>query len=217
MQIIRNWLNGSRNFIVGSTLYKTFGTNQALKELLTKGETPFCNDLLAKEFESMLQTGLPVQPVVETKVVETRVMPETATDEVLQAISNEWKPLYKRMSYLQHSLDKEFDDMNSAEAIAYRYPIALEVLDLEQQINQLWSKRDHYIKEGKLPFVPEVKVELPTDPVEAGAVINNLKKNITRNRLLAAKHPDNPKYAQLYKSYKEKYKQLTGYDYKEKS
>jgi hypothetical protein len=215
MQIIVNWLKGSRNFQIGATLYKTFGTNQALKNLLEKGETKFCKDLLVEELQSLLEREEPVELPEDPDPDETRVMPDSP-DDILQAIKNEWTPLYQRMNYLRHALDKDFDDMNSEAAIAYRKPIAFEILELEQQCEHIWAKRKYYLKEGKLPDVKENKLEVPEDPVQLANLINNTKKNIRRNRKLMNENPDMPKYTQLYISYKTFYKLITGDDYQEK-
>jgi hypothetical protein len=93
-------------------------------------------------------------------------MPQSK-DPVLQALRNEWQPLYQRMNYLRHELDRvtttaEFplyevgnDPGNSPEEISKREPIAFEILELEQQCMRIWARRDHYLQQGKLPEVKE--------------------------------------------------------------
>jgi hypothetical protein len=49
MQLIEQWMKGSKNFVVGRSLYKRFGTNDKLKALLDKGETPHAKQELVKE------------------------------------------------------------------------------------------------------------------------------------------------------------------------
>lgn len=215
VQIIKNWLNGSQNFRVGVTLYNTFGTNPALKNLLAKGETPFCKNLLIEELQKLIDKGIPVELPVEPIQKEVGVMPDSA-DGVLQALKNEWMPVYQEMQYKRHQLDKEFEHPNSEAAITYRKPLAFEILALEQQCIQIWAKRDYYVKEGKLPFVPETKLVVPTDPTEVGNMIYNIKRYIRRERLKLKKEPGNAKVAQRYKEFLAQHKQLIGEDYEEK-
>lgn len=227
VQIILNWLGGQQNFTVGATLYKTFGTDEAFKEQLSQGESPDIKKRLAEELQQLVRPMKKPEHVLDIAVrligkdtdtdnpqPETSEMPLSA-DEVLQAIRNEWHPLYQRMNLLRYSLDKYGSD-NSPEAIEYRKPIAFEIRQLEKECNAIWAKRDYYLKEGKLPFGSEKKFEIPTDPVKLAMLINNIKKSIRTNRKLMKDHPGNPKYAQLYNQYKEKHKLVTGKDYEEK-
>lgn len=228
VQIILNWIGGQQNFTVGATLYKTFGTDEAFKEQLSQGETPEAKNKLVDELRKLVDppkqkpqefNKIPQESHKHTNEVEA-YRPETsempfADDEVLQAIRNEWHPLYQRMNLLRYSLDKYGPD-NSPEAIEYRKPLTFEIRQLEKECNAIWAKRDYYLKEGKLPFVSEAKFEIPTDPVKLAMLINNIKKSIRTNRKLMKDHPGNPKYAQLYNQYKAKHKTVTGKDYEEK-
>jgi hypothetical protein len=234
MQIIHNWLKGRQNFIVGATLYKTFGKDQKLKDLFVKGETATAKLLLCEALQKIvapeetgvaetvknvtkIETNVPVTakpvPPVETKAdKETAQMPGSA-DPILNSLKNEWQPLYQRMNLLRHSLDK-FEAINTEEAINFRRPIAREIKELDLQCKAIWAKRDYYLKEGKLPFTSENKIVIPADPVELAKLINNIKRYIRRYRTLMNK-PGNPKTAQLYIDYKAKYKLVTGEDYEE--
>jgi len=216
VQIIHNWLNGKQNFIVGTSLYKAFGKDEKLKHLFAQGESGIAKKLLAEELKKLIEPGKPVITIAPKPVVrETDVMPEGNTP-VLEALKNEWQHPYQRMNLLRHQLDK-YGNKNTKDAIAYRKPIAREIKELEQQCMAIWAKRDYYEKEGKLPFVAETKMVIPTDPIELAELISNLKKNIRRNRKLMADNADKPQYAQFYVEYKNQYKQLTGRDYAEKN
>ena len=230
VQIILNWLGGQQNFTVGATLYKTFGTEEAFKNELSEGETPELKVRLSQELQKLV---IPPEKPQEShkfpqdepptgigQLATGELRPDSSEmpgsdDEVLQAIRNEWHPLYQRMNLLRYSLDKYGPD-NSPEAIAYRKPLTFEIRQLEKQCNAIWAKRDHYIKEGKLPFGNELKVEIPTEPVELAMLINNIKKSIRTNRKLMKDNPGNPVYAERYNQYKQKHKLVTGKDYEEK-
>ena len=201
--------------MVGAMLYTSFGSNEAFKRLLAMGETPFARNQLVEELTRMVAPGTAIQLQIESIRKEADEMLSSDND-VLEAIRNEWLPLYQKMNLLRHNLDK-YGRENTEEAITYRKPIAREIKQLERQCAAGWAKRDHYLKEGKLPFVAEIKLEIPTDPMELAKLITNIKRYICRYRLKAAEHPGEPKYAQLYKDYKEQYKLVTGDDYEEKN
>lgn len=215
MQIINNWLNGRRDFYVGRVMYEVFGLNQSLKALLKKGRTPFAEKEMYKALEALANSGGPVKPPVKPANKDVAVM-DDSKDAVLQSLKNEWMPLYQRMNLLRHELDK-YGDRNDWEATAWRKPRASEIKELEQQINQLWDKADHYHKHGRLPFVQEKKVDIPTDPVKLGKMIESIKKNIRRNRDRMSKHPERSEFTQRYEDYKKQFKELTGKEYVEKN
>ena len=197
-------------------LYHSFGTNQALKDLLDMGETPFCKDLLAEELKKFAENGVEeVHTAPDHADRDGAEMPES-DNEILQALRNEWQPLYQQMNLLRHELDRYGDD-NSDAAIAYRKPRARKIKELEQECIAIWKKRDYYEKHGELPFIKEIKLEIPTDPVKLAGLISNIKKYIRRYRKLMEDHPGEPKYVQLYNDYKQQHKTVTGVDYVEKT
>lgn len=217
MQIIKTWLTGKQNFAVGAIMYRTIGKDQSLKDIFSKGETAASKKLLIQAFERMLQPEQE-QPTIpaEAKPDDSEVMPDSF-DEVLQSLKTKWTEPYQRMNYLRHQLDKDFDDVNSIEAINYRKSIAFAILQLEQECIKVWKERDYYLKHGKLPNVPETKTfVIPSDPVELANLINSIKKNIRRNRKQLQDNPGDAKYAQLLADYRLKFKQITGKDYDEK-
>lgn len=211
MRLIENWLKGSRNYYVGIALYKSLpGANQQLIQLLSKGKTPFAEAELVKAFKAMLS-----KPVVKKQPQpdpELDKMPPSA-DAVMESIRNEWMPLYMRMNTLRHMLWTI--EGNTPEKIAQRQPIAFEVLELEQQCIQLWAKRNHYLQHGRLPEAKEVKVQIPKDPIELATLIENIKRNIRRNKAFATKNPTKAIYVQRYNDYKASYYSVTGKEYVE--
>jgi hypothetical protein len=211
MYVIEKWLNGPRNFYVGKAIYLTVGNDKRLIDVLHKGKTPIAEELLLTALQNLLSKPTPVKTSKAT--FETAEMPVDA-DPVLQSIQQEWKKPYQQMNYKRHQLDQYKG--NTPEMIAIRKPLVFEILELEQQCMKMWKKRDHYLEHGKLPDVSERKVELPTDPVELGKLIESIKKNIRRNRKLIHQHPDKPVYAQKYQEYKQQYESVTGKAYEEK-
>ena len=217
MQILLNWLSGTQNFSVGAMLYQSFGTNQALKDLLEMGETPFAAELLAEELKKLAENGVKETPMVTDHAdLDAAEMPESE-NEILQALKNEWQPFYQEMNLLRHELDRYGDD-NSDAAIAWRKPRARKIKELEQQCIGIWKNRDYYEKHGKLPFTAEKhSLEIPTDAIQLAGLIGNIKKYIRRYRKLMQDKPGEPKYVQLYNDYKQQHKTVTGVEYVEKN
>lgn len=222
MQIITSWLSGPQNFITGRIMYNTVGNDQGVKDLISRGETPFARKLLTEAFEKLIADSSQLK--ANPADAETEVM-EDSFDEVLQSLKEKWVKPYQQMNYLRHQLDTpvapalkgEESDQNSIEAINHRKLIASKILDLEQECIQVWNERDYYLKHGKLANVAEAKLIIPTDPIKLANLISNTTKNIRRNRKAMADHPAQPQFAQLYNEYKGKYKQITGKDYDEKN
>lgn len=210
--ILTNWLNGSQNFIVGRAFYKYIGKDERVKELLKKGESPASKNILVDAITDIFK--LP-SLIPQQKHTATDEMPG-GQDIVLTALKEEWMPLYQKMNYLRTSLDK-YSDSNSEDAIEYRSPIAFEILDIEKQVMFIWHKRDYYLQHGKLPATQTKEKEIPTDPFELGRYVENIKKNIRKNRQKMQRPGADAKYAELYQKYLGDFREVTGKDYEEKT
>lgn len=208
---IRSWIAGAQNFIIGRTLYQQLGDDDNIKQKLLKGENTGTKQLLWKSLENLLR-----EPVKEAiKVDSTASEMPASNDTVLKALREEWSPLYTRMNYLRARID-ECGESNDPETIALREPIAFEILDLEDQCEAIWAKRDYYLKHGTLPEVDETEFEIPTDPKALAKLLQSIPRNIRRNRLKMQQPSAKALYAQLYVRYKDLYKQITGNEYVEK-
>lgn len=210
MELIDNWLKGPKNFIVGRTLYKRFGSNEKLKALFDKGETPALKNELVKALQEILKTG--DRPKPENKMRQFEAMPETE-DPVLKALREEWLPLYMKMNYLRHEMDK-YGTRNDNEARIACKLLAEEILMLEKRINFIWERCDHYQVHGRLPEVKADTIEIPTEGIKLAKFIQSCERQIRRYRETAA---TNPKHAQLLEDYKNKYFKATGKQYGEKN
>lgn len=223
MQIIDDWLHNGKNFIVGACIYEAIGHDQALKQLFEHGETDYSSKRLLDALIGLNQgdAAVALHPSSVAKVVgkeeaeqTLQSMPETDND-VLNAIRNEWLPIYKAMNYKIAALDL-WGNNNSKEAMADRKILAEEILQLEQQVMKLWEKADTYKETGKLPDSPNKGFVRPLDPVQLANAINTCKRTIRRHRSDMAKHADKPQYALKYLQQKELYVLLTGNEYEEK-
>jgi hypothetical protein len=196
MDLIIKWLSGKRNFYVGAVLYKQYGIDERLKKLFEAKPDQYSQRRLEEELSALLEK--PKQKPAPVRYGDADEMP-ISNDPMLKAFREEWLPVYQRMNYLRHELDRY--EGNSQEAIAKREPIAFEVLDLEQKCMVIWARRGHYEKNGRLPEVKELEEEIPSDPIELNKLIDATKRNIRRNKQLSEKHPDNAVYPLRYKEY----------------
>ena len=211
MELIHDWLEGSKHYSIGRAIYKSLGSDESLKTMFDSGYSDYNQQRLEKELRAMLSH---VKEIEVQDAPEIKVMLPKPTDPILNSIYQEWKPLYMKMNYLRHDLDRY---EGQSEVLAnIRKPIAIEILELEKKINKLWQDSDYFKEHGHLPNINQPKFKKPDDPVELANAINNCGKNIRRSRKRAELNPSNPDYMQLYIDYKHKYKELTGNDYVEK-
>jgi hypothetical protein len=182
-----------------------------MKKLFAAGETVFAKNKLNEALEKLILTSAPVLTAEDLSLSE---MPHE-DDSVLISIEADWKEKYAHMNLLRHKLD-EYGTDNSKETIAACEPLCKEILELEKQINALWTQRDAYKETGKLPGVETRKKELSAKPHEAATQLENIKKNIRRNKNLLKKFPTDAAHVQRYIDYLQQYKEITGKDYKER-
>lgn len=223
MQIIKNWLNGQQNYIVGQIIYNHFGHDEGFKALMKQSSgTFYIRQKLASELQKIVSSGIqPSIPLQQHRIgfidqAFTQPLPKTS-DSIITALEREWKPLYKQMAHKRSQLIGYGNDNGKATQEAC-YLLCKEILELEQQINSVWAKKDHYSKTGRLPDVPDPEEDaFPTDPLELSRYIENLKRNIRRTAGWMKNEPGNPKYAQLNTDYQKRYQKATGSAYVEKT
>ncbi len=194
MELVTKWLAGSRNYFVGVALFKQFSTDEKLKKYFAGVRDPNKQSRLEKELQT-LSNGISPKPASKIQK-ESGSMPASA-DLALNAFTNEWQPLYQRMNYLRHELDKHQGDEENV--VRSRSAIAGEILELEQQCMAVWDRRDQYLITGKVPEVRARPADVPEDPFDLAKLIHALKRNIRRNKQKAAEHPDKPHYPILVK------------------
>jgi hypothetical protein len=233
MQQIKNWLAGKQNFIIGRAIYRAMiSAEDDLIQLLDKGFTNYSHQKLIKAFQEHIDpTAAPIPKISDSDKAKFIDWPDDEDDDqpplmeltslvkvdpfVVKAIENEWRIPYKNMHHLISQLD-QFGDANDDNAISKRMELAGQILDLEQQVNSIWAKKDEYELTGRLntPVVDELVI--PTDPVELAELINRIKKGIRNNKTRMQNHPDKSGYAEKYQMYKMQYLKVTGKHYQDK-
>ena len=236
MQKIKEWLSGKQNFIIGRAIYRAMiSADDELIQLLDQGYSQYTHQKLVNAMQAHLEPPAAItKPKNEGKVflkywvagtdqeldspsVELTPIqiPKQAIDPfVVKALEKEWQIPYKKMQYLIAQID-QFGEANDPAAIASRMDLAGQILELEQQVNSVWAKKDEYEKTGHLAAAVD-DLEIPTDPIQLAELINRIKKGIRNNKTRMQKFPDKATYAEKYQTYKMQYFKVTGKHYQDK-
>lgn len=169
MEDVRNWLNGSKDYQTGIQLYLKYGDNDLLKRLLTQeGHSEYKFTRLVNALQQMLLTKKdPAKKETPAKAVQL-VTPKKETikeipieknwsekkDTVEQSLFLQWKQTYSEMMNLcarVGELSKEASEKNDKSKIDEAGRMALKILDLDDQCDRLYSDRDFYKANGRLP------------------------------------------------------------------
>lgn len=217
MILIKRWLAGDKNFIAGVVLYKKYGNNQYLKDILEeRGETIENIRLLEKSLSEIVDPApeiatiipsLPPQNNQITKLSYFDNMP-ISDDLTLTTLQQSWKRKYSEMNMLRHQLDA-FENNQTPQIQEKAKEICFKILFLEKEINKIWEQRDYYITNGILPQQKEKKQEIPTDPVKLALAIESTKKGLRRNKAALKKNPDDIKIVERIRQYDDRLKNLT--------
>ena len=177
---IRDWLNSSRNYAAGVSLYLKYGIDSRLLNCFKEPiESEFKKKLLLEELTRLyhshpLFTG--EDPPKEEEPAEKH-WPEAVADTPLSTLREEWRPLYGTLTNLQARIhDVAYAGLHDALKKEEAYQMAAEIVRLTNKINEIYYAKDYYLKHGKLPS---------TDPEPVATLLSNedaytKKKNIER-------------------------------------
>lgn len=201
--LIKNWLNGKRNFTIGCILYNRYGQDEALKELFEKGKTDYTEKKLLEELKAIAE---PSAISNQQSAISNRHEPfPISSNKILSSLRDKWMPLYTEMNYKRHELDKFLFQKTDA-ATRRRGKLAMEILSLEKRCMQIWAQRDHYIEFGKLPT--QQKPDPVIDPAKLVERYKNVQCYIRRYKMYLRKTPGDPKNIALLKQYEEEFARL---------
>jgi hypothetical protein len=222
MQAITDWLNGARDYSSGVHLYLKHGRDPLLKKLFTaESKTAFKEKKLADALRGLLQRNqvatVDLSPQVQTVYTRHQGWPAVPiSDAVLNALHAQWKPLYSEMQNLQariydvaEAADKYGDPTKKQEACEMAHRIA----DIDDQLDDIYFKRDFYVKENRLPAEPTT-----TPPVAAHMwpkKLANAQRYVREYKNKVEKNPANESAAAKLKYYQQQvdyYKKLMKLD-----
>lgn len=184
MILVSKWLYGKRNYHVGAAIYSQLGKDKHVLKLLQGAKTPVAENALLQAMQQLLTAPAPLP-----EIAPNSEMPASA-DVVLKALRDKWLLPYKHMKHITSLLHK-YGNSNSAEAIAYRKPLAFEILQLEKQVMAVWAEWAYYQEHGTLPEIKEAVVTaIPTNPLQLANLIANCKRDIRRFSTSLRKTPN---------------------------
>lgn len=157
-ELLRNWLNGPRDYYKGVILLDTAGGDDSLLAVLRKGPNEFRVNRLEKElrqiFESLDETPSVVPlPKKEKKAVQADERPKNV--ELYEACKREADAAYKKVMNMRavlFNLAKDDDGtVNLPNKIEEREKLAIDVVLGFQQASHLYDKANYVKGTGRLP------------------------------------------------------------------
>ena len=222
MESIKIWFNGKKNYDLGVKLYLQFGDNDLLKRLFQeKPPTPFKIQKLHEALEDLLikpEKSKQAEPKKETVIVsrlkeEAKQQEQFKTkkiydagwskdmDEVEQAIHLQWKPVFLEMMELCSKVgDVAREGMTDPYKEIAAGKMALRILDLDDQCDELYSQRDHYLANGSLPDQRPYG-DPCIDPKLMPVKLKNAERYVRRLKNELRENPENLKAAENLKKH----------------
>lgn len=196
------------------TLFKTIRLHQALMELLQPPPLVVEADVI-NDYEPELK---PVcQPVPFT--IAHKGWPNPINDPVLQALFDQWRPLYAALMSAQHRVYEvalQAENGNTAKEME-ACQLAHQIIDLDNQLDDIYARRNHFLQHGHLPEL-FVEKEVVGDPVRWATERQNAMRYIREYRTKIKKDPTNklvPKWEQKIQDWQkevERYNRLLKLD-----
>jgi len=202
-ELIIRWLNGKRNYTIGTLLYNQYGSNDTKKKLFAAGKNAVSEAALLNALQLLLEEKEIIIPAEVQQHFD--VMPD-GSDAVEKSFKDKWMPMYTEMNVKRHRLDQYLED-TSRDAEIKRAELARDILNLEQQCMAIWAQRDFYIKHGHLPG-KNIESEVVVDEFKAAHSINNVKNYIRTYRKKVKDNPGNANHAAKLLEYENKLKEL---------
>ncbi|MDR6565453.1 hypothetical protein [Chitinophaga ginsengisegetis] len=186
-EVIRIWLNGSKNYLAGVALYDRYGGSDDLKSFFASGCTPYRESRLLKELTDLVTPTVKDDPVdTEMTTIEAPAAVEI-TDTTLLKLHEEKVLLHKQKDALRYNLSRYTSDRE-------RGIIAHRILQYRREISAVWEREQYYKQYGHLPDDGSKQINSEHDLKYHRSRTNG---NARRYRSLLNKDPNNIKYQQL--------------------
>lgn len=213
MDVIRNWLNGSRDYQTGVQLYLEHGQHGLLKKLFTaEGFSDFKQQQLEKALSGLITPDQPkapqgqkvatIAPVLSTQAIvslidasnnpdpERRRGWSNPMDATEQSLFDKWKPLFSEMLDLQACLEnvarQGLKDQTFKEEAGR---MALRIIDLDKQCDAIYSDRDYYLAHKKLPEAKS-NLDISLDPAQWPLKLQNHQRYLREYKKKLEKETD---------------------------
>lgn len=204
---VKFWLNSRvKDYDAGVQLYLKYGQDPMLKRLFTKeAESEFKQRRLHQALQELLYPlePVPVQEMPLKAVHSPKPMvaefsqlhkgwPNPITDPVIQALYEQWRPLYAELMSAQqriYEIALQGENGNTGKQME-ACQLAHRIIDLDKECDDLYARRDHYLQRGHLPGNDHEK-EVVGDPVRWVTERLNAMRYIREYRAKIKKDPTN--------------------------
>lgn len=183
MDDIKNWLDSSRDYDSGVTLYDKYGNSAVLKGVFAMGPTPYNRKKLEDSLQLIVDSWS-VNDALRQAQGDFRPFGKLNVkdvDSVEQGFKDRMRPLFQEGSYLHKRLS---DDITMEE----RRVAAFRILEIfEEELPRIYSERDYYREHGKVRDLDaenralrQAKGGYETDPMKMMKRMNNLRTYISK-------------------------------------
>jgi hypothetical protein len=211
LDIVRAWLNGTREFYAGIALYEKLQHDPKILSVLKKnGKTEWgykklqeellriCNELKANITPEQRATEKILHSItLDTSkkiTAKTNESPSSCANPYLYAVcKKEADVLYKQIMNNRALLfadirSEVFFNVNPPDKVAKRATLALGIVKGYQKVSELYDKADYVFRVGSLPveyqetFIQDKYNSLPDELVKS--TLDNLRKNYNKKKKL---------------------------------
>jgi hypothetical protein len=205
-------------------LFSTEGPTDFKKKKLHETLQQILSNTNRNGIKNFIQRQKPLEPELQKvlNTTSTRLISQTPTrldisaplqnpnkwpaqmDEVTKALFEKWKPIYAEKCNLEariYEVAKAGLKNKSKEMEAGK--MAHRILDLDDQCEQIYEQRNHYLKTGELPFHSKPS-KLVVDPVKMATELKNAERYLREYKGRLKKNPADEKAAVKLKQYEEK-------------
>lgn len=193
LEVIRTWLNGTKEYYAGVLLFTRAGGNEALANLFKDGPTNYTRqrlyDELLQVYNNLKENAEENAPAPQQPAAGAKPAAGDYT-ELYEMVKNEADKAYKlamnkRAVLFALAKPDDYTDVNSHDKITRRSAMAIEVVQLYNKASLLYDRADYALKHGRLPEDDDGSgqdnyANLPDELLKH--TINNLKKNIAKIR-----------------------------------
>lgn len=228
---LKAWLNGTRDYTIGVSLYNAVGSNDKLKSLFSSGYTMYNNYRLQEElrlaYDRMKATKLSREIKIASAIVDTAFGVANAVRDVCDSDEPEDNPISKELwaatkyqadfhykqamnarAVLFSAVPATAGEFNRPDLVAARAELCLLVLSEHKKASEYYDKADYALKNGKLPDsqdIPDLAAEIAAIPdIHVKQSLDNARK--ARNKI--KDREQTPERVQLLHNHNERIKLL---------
>jgi hypothetical protein len=226
MEDIRDWLNSKRDYNTGVQIFLQHSKDGLLRRLFTQEGF---SDYKQKKLVSLME-GLLInkpKPTAKEMLLAAKELPppekkkepawSSTRDDVEQSLYLQWREKYSEMVNLQArvgDISKEATKSKDKSKMDEAGRMALRILDLDDECDDLFWRRDFYKKNGRLPE-DEAPMVIAIDASLWYKKLHNHQRYARKFRHIITKDPSNTTAAALLQKHEwavSEYKKLLKMD-----